>query len=234
MAIDSAPDLGKPIAPLQELGLQDEKQGLEALPGNQAQAPEGEVGPTRPPVEVDASGRIALDAPIPGQSLTNDPNSPYPFERPPKYTSVEEAKYALFRGLTSENGLESITELLASSLPLEDIAGVIVFELFRTGLVNPDMMLLLTEPTILLLLFLAEYLDLEAVVAKKIEEEVEEDLEQGIADMMKALTPEDGELLTESDVQIDLQQAVINMNDVDIIEDNSNNTTEEEVSLNGI
>ena len=200
MAIDSAPDLGKPIAPLQALGLQDEKQGIEAV----TEEPVAEEAM----MPLDGQGRNLLDAPVPGQSLTNDPNEPHPFERPPVFTTVNEASSALFRGMTSESGREQVIDLISRDLPLEDIAAVFTFELFRTGLINPDMMLLLAEPTLLILLFIAEYAGLEAIIAKKITEDLEDESE-AIAKMMNELVVEDGELLDESDVQMDLQQVMI-------------------------
>ena len=68
------------------------------------------------------------------------------------------------KGMTSENGIGQVLDLLRRELPVEDIASIFVFEMFRTGVINPDLMLLLIEPTILTLIFIADYADIEVVI----------------------------------------------------------------------
>ena len=46
--------------------------------------------------------------PIPGQSLTSDPSSPAPYEKPPQYTSVHEASEEIFSGLIEEETYKEI------------------------------------------------------------------------------------------------------------------------------
>ena len=43
-----------------------------------------------------------IQAPIPGQSLTNDPESPAPYERAPKYTDRTEILEYYFEEFTEE------------------------------------------------------------------------------------------------------------------------------------
>ena len=43
------------------------------------------------------------DRPIPGESLTNDPESPAPFEGPPQFSQKEDALEYLFVLLTEED-----------------------------------------------------------------------------------------------------------------------------------
>ena len=40
-------------------------------------------------------GRSPFERPIPGQSLTNSPDSKYPWEQPPVYTDIEAATIAI-------------------------------------------------------------------------------------------------------------------------------------------
>ena len=144
---NNAIDLSQADAPLQDLGLQDEIQGEAAQQG-----------------PLDENGMDRTDVPVPGQSLTNDPDAPMPFEQAPKITDVNEATQALFIGMTRENGIGQVLDLLRRELPVEDIASIFVFEMFRTGVINPDLMLLLIEPTILTLIFIADYADIEVVI----------------------------------------------------------------------
>ena len=51
-------------------------------------------------------------APIPGQSLTNDPNNPMPFERPPEYTDVHEAIRFLWGNLIENNTYIQIIDFI--------------------------------------------------------------------------------------------------------------------------
>ena len=43
-----------------------------------------------------------MDRPMPGSSLTNDPDQPFPFEKAPEYTNVREASEYIFETLIEE------------------------------------------------------------------------------------------------------------------------------------
>jgi len=195
MAIDSAPDLGQAaIAPLKELGLKDESQGISA----ELQEPDM-------PTDVDGMGEF--DAPIPGQSLTNSPDSPMPFEGSPKFTNTDQIVNALFKSMTNEEGIVEVTDLLAQDLPIEDIANIFIFELFRSGMINPDMMMLLIEPVMLILIFVAEYAGVEATLNVDVPDESSEDESAIIASLMNEVEIEDGATIEEA--PLSLEQAVI-------------------------
>ena len=59
--------------------------------------------------------RSSLDRPIPGQSLTNDPNNPYPFEQAPEYTERTEALEYLFKSFIAEDSFKHILTLIRYS-----------------------------------------------------------------------------------------------------------------------
>ncbi len=42
-------------------------------------------------------GRTPFERPIPGQSLTNDPDTKYPWEQPPMYTDIETAVMSIVK-----------------------------------------------------------------------------------------------------------------------------------------
>ena len=73
--------------------------------------------------------------PIPGQSLTNDPDNPYPWESPPEFVNVNTAIDSLVMNmLGDEEKLANIIEVLASGeLPIAGIAQIILEDGFRKG-----------------------------------------------------------------------------------------------------
>ena len=96
--------------------------------------------------------------PIPGQSLTNDPDNPYPWESPPEFVNVNTAIDSIVMNmLGDEEKLANIIEVLASGeIPIAGIAQIILEDGFRRGRYNPDLMLLLAEPLMVILMALAE------------------------------------------------------------------------------
>jgi len=98
---------------------------------------------------------VNLGRPIPGQSLTNSPEEPYPWEKPPKYTNIKEALHEIFISLIDENVFPSIIRSLEKGVPIVDMASGVLMEGFRAGKFNPDLMLLLAEPVIYLFMVLA-------------------------------------------------------------------------------
>lgn len=94
--------------------------------------------------------------PIPGQSLTSDPENPAPYERPPQYTSVHEASEDIFEGLIEEQTYLEILNLLTDNVPVMDIVQTLLFTGFKEGKWNPDLMLMLVEPVAYMVLALAE------------------------------------------------------------------------------
>lgn len=96
--------------------------------------------------------------PIPGQSLTRAVDDPYPWEGPPEFTRVDEAIDAIVASILTEEGkLTSIIEILGSGeVPISAVAQIILENGFRKGKFNPDLMLLLAEPLMVILMALAE------------------------------------------------------------------------------
>lgn len=105
-----------------------------------------------------------FDAPVPGESLVTSPEQKFPFEKPPTHVDPQEAMEELFLRITDEEVLDDLLDLMRKEMPVEDIAQVILFEGFRTGAFNPDLMLLLIEPTIYILLAMANYAEIDAVL----------------------------------------------------------------------
>ena len=113
--------------------------------------------------------------PIPGESLTNSPDAPYPWEQPTQFTELEPAIDALFIELTEPEAYHSITNLVDNKVPLGDIAQIILTDGFQKGMWNPDLLLLLIEPTMYMIMALAEKAGIMDAVVYQGEEEDEED-----------------------------------------------------------
>ena len=117
----------------------------------------------------------AFNKPIPGQSLTNSPESPSDWEKPPVYTTVPEAAMGIFAEMTKEETFMPLVEALSAGFPVVDMANLILYRGFQKGQFNPDLMLLLIEPVIYMLLALAEKVGIGDVVGY----DGEEDDDQG-------------------------------------------------------
>jgi hypothetical protein len=94
--------------------------------------------------------------PIPGQSLTDDPAAPRPFEGPPKFTDRNDILEYYFELLTEEDTYESVLDSLEAGSSLMEIVQVLLMQGFQDGLYNPDMMLMLAEPLAYMIAALAE------------------------------------------------------------------------------
>jgi hypothetical protein len=93
--------------------------------------------------------------------------------------------------MTSEDNIDHFLDLMRDGVAIEDIAQVALFEGFRQGMYTPDLMLLMIEPTIYILLYLADYAGIDKVVLSPDDSDVaqaistsasgdEEVLEEGI------------------------------------------------------
>ena len=102
-----------------------------------------------------------FNAPIPGESLTVAPDNTHSWERPPEYTNDEDALEALYFELTELDTLKQLINIINDGIPLDEIAQVVLYKGYTEGKYNPDMMLMLIEPTIYLLIAIADYADIK-------------------------------------------------------------------------
>ncbi len=102
--------------------------------------------------------------PIPGQSLTNDPENPAPYEKAPKFTSVHAASEYLWESFIEPTTYTSLMETVSDGVPIMDIVQIILFTEFQKGSWNPDLMMMLFEPATYMIMALAERQDLDIVI----------------------------------------------------------------------
>jgi len=130
-----------------------------------------------------------MQRPIPGQSLTNSPDSPYPWEQPPEFTETQPAIESLYVSLTEDDAYEAIVDLIDADNTIADAAQVVLYAGFEEGLWNPDLMTLLIEPTMYLIMGLVERAGrLEYKIDREPEVEDEEDKLEKVTAMEKLLS----------------------------------------------
>jgi hypothetical protein len=118
---------------------------------------------------------VLFEGPVPGQALTNAPDQAYPWEQPPEHTSVKEAREKIFLGLLEPERLKGVQDLMLNDISVNAIAEIVLTDGFRKGKFNPDMMLNLLEPTMYMLMAIAEKSGIEPIVDSEGFTEADED-----------------------------------------------------------
>ena len=87
-----------------------------------------------------------FDAPIPGQSLTDEPGK-WAWEKPPEITDVDEAVESIVTPILEDpQKLEQIDKLMMTGLPIESIVNTLAFTGFAEGKWTPDVAELIKPP----------------------------------------------------------------------------------------
>lgn len=113
--------------------------------------------------------------PIPGQSLTDSPDQSYPWESPPEYTNFQKAFNYLAEELLEEDIYVSLIVAMGQGVPISDIALQLLQRGFQEGKWNPDLLLMLIEPTMYLLMALAEKAEIEPRLYGDEEEDLDDE-----------------------------------------------------------
>ena len=130
---------------------------------------------------------VMFEKSIPGQSLTNSPENNYEWEKPPQYSSVKEAREAIFLNLLEPKTLRSVQELMITETPVNTIAEVVLTDGFRKGKFNPDMMLNLLEPTMYMLMAIAEKAGIDPVLTREDTDVIiEDDEDESLKDLQNS------------------------------------------------
>ena len=120
----------------------------------------------------------SFNKPIPGQSLTSDPEKPMPFEKAPLNTDRTEVLENFFEMITEPKVYDNLLDALEEGTAVMDIVQVLLYQGFQEGDFNPDMMLLVAEPLAYMIAALAERADVDFIISEDDEddEDDEEDL----------------------------------------------------------
>lgn len=128
-----------------------------------------------------------FEGPTAGQSLTNDPSNPYPWEKAPEMTSVKMATEKIFFDLLKEDNLTTVATLMSQKTPVADIANLLLTAGFQKGKWNPDMMLNLLEPTMYMLMAIAEKAGIDPVLTRDDADVIiEDDEDQALQDLQNS------------------------------------------------
>ena len=111
--------------------------------------------------QFDEVGVNPFNAPIPGEALTTAPDMPKAWERPPQYTAQDKAMEAIYMEITQEDSLRRLINIINDGIALDEIAQVILYKGYTEGKFAPDLMMLLIEPTLYLLISIADYAQIE-------------------------------------------------------------------------
>lgn len=122
--------------------------------------------------------------PIPGQSLTNDPDQRYPWESPPEYTDYKQALNFIADQLLDKEVYVPMMKGIGAGVPITDITLQMLQAGFEQGKWNPDLLMMLIEPTVYTLMALAEKANIQYRINGDEEEDMDEDDEKDIQ-MMK-------------------------------------------------
>lgn len=105
-----------------------------------------------------------FDGPVAGQSLTNNPETPLPFEQGSEFVALHPALEYVWETLIRPEIYIQSMRLLNQGIPVMDLTRGLLFMGFNDGKWNPDLMMMLLEPTAYMFIALAEKQDIPFVV----------------------------------------------------------------------
>tara|TARA_B110000977_G_C11030573_1_gene475078 strand:+ start:201 stop:767 length:567 start_codon:yes stop_codon:yes gene_type:complete len=121
-----------------------------------------------------------MERPIPGQSLSEDPDSPAPYVAAPEFTVPKEAMEYIWHTLTSEDIYKNVMTSVAQGAAIMEVTQLVLFGGFTEGKWNPDLMLMLMEPTAYMIMALSEKAGIDYVIEAGDELESSEDDESAL------------------------------------------------------
>jgi hypothetical protein len=107
---------------------------------------------------------LSTGRPVPGQSLTNSPEDKYKWESPPEFTNHKEASMYVFETVTVPETTANLLISVINGVSIIDLASIILYSGFLEGKWNPDLMTLLMEPTMYMIMALAEKAEIDYVL----------------------------------------------------------------------
>lgn len=124
-------------------------------------------------------------SPIPGESLTSNPDEPNTWEKPPQFTSVGPALDTIFLEITEPEMYHSLMQLMRQGVPIGQLTDIIIYKGFTSGLWNPDLAVMLLEPVMYMLIALATH----GGIKEPVIDDEEEPMEAGeqLSEIQKAI-----------------------------------------------
>ena len=137
--------------------------------------------------QFEEAGMNPFNAPIPGESLTQDPNQKFPWEQPSEINDVDSAIKEIFINLTEKSTLVELLNILKNGQPVDEIAQIIAYRGATVGKYNNDLMLLLLEPLMYLIIAIAEEYEIDPVIYEGMDNDIgdEEDYDRAVEQKTK-------------------------------------------------
>lgn len=117
----------------------------------------------------------SFNRPVPGQSLMSDPEKPMPFEKAPLYTDRTDVLENFFEMLTEPKVYDGLLDSLETGITVMDVVQTLLYQGFRQGDFNPDMMLLVAEPLAYMIAALAERADVDFIISEDDEDDEDDE-----------------------------------------------------------
>ena len=119
---------------------------------------------------------------VPGASLTNDPEKPYPWEQPPQFANPQEAlRLYWYTLLSTPEVAGDIVTALTQGVSVMDLTSLFVFTGFVSGKFTPDVGLLIGEPTAYFIMGIGEMANIEYKIEDD-DTDLDEFIEKDITD----------------------------------------------------
>ena len=122
-------------------------------------------------------------SPIPGQSLTQDPEQKMPWETPPEFTDVQDYVDAAFLDISNPETLPKLLEALRYDAPLEYLVEQYLQNDVTKGKITPDLMMLSIEPIMYIMITLSTYAGIDPNFAEDVELDDDEELDEETRDL---------------------------------------------------
>lgn len=140
-----------------------------------------------------------FDAPIPGQSLTQEKGST-PMEQPPQFAKTDDALEYIFEKLTTKKQVVRLVLMLKKGVSVEYIARAMLFQGFSTGRWTPDNSMLMLRIVMAMIVAIATNAGVKNPTILNPDTDQEKFLDQFITDDMGEVTPDGTEVSTEEEV----------------------------------
>ena len=85
------------------------------------------------PNKFEQAGRNPFNAPVPGESLTKDPDQKFPWEQNPEINDVDTAIKEVFINLTERDTLVELLNILNNGQPVDEIAQIIAYTYIKSA-----------------------------------------------------------------------------------------------------
>ena len=124
--------------------------------------------------------------PIPGQSLTQDPDNKAAWETPPEITEIEDFIQEAALDLMNPDSVTGLLDTLRKGVPVEYLTETYLKAKVQQGTINPDLMMLAIEPVMWLIIYMATYGGIDPEFAPEIELDDGEAVSENTVDINNA------------------------------------------------